>query len=325
MTKKPAEFTSNYFSISNVNRQVVDGAEYVRLHASDRFGSRRHAFERRAFAIFTKAMESYLRKHPHLDFMHPKNPIPRIVYLPPALKSWAAYMPGGFATFHVHNPDRTHLHSGKKLDYLTKNLFRHSSDAIGLRSRAYAMAWYLQGHFASHSHISWLSIASGTGQPAYDAAQLFNDNKDFHLCDLDEKALAYAVELADEYAINPASIHTHRVDVTDGQRLAALLAETQPNIIEAMGLFEYLDDETATTLLRRLKVGATKGSVLVFTNMHAGHPQLQLHKRGLGWPGVIPRTVEQTRALIKAAGYPDSTLTVLQPDDDVYAVYGLIL
>ncbi len=177
MAKQPAEFTTDYFSISHVDRRVIDGAEYIRLHASDRFGSRRHTLERRAFAIFTRGMESYLRKHPHLDFKHPKNPIPRIVYMPPALKSWAAYMPGGFATFHVHNPDRTHLHSGKKLDYLTKNLFRHSSDAIGLRSRAYAMAWYLHGHFASHGHISWLSIASGTGQPTYDAAQLFDGSK----------------------------------------------------------------------------------------------------------------------------------------------------
>lgn len=325
MTKKPADFTTEYFSISQVESRMVDDATYIRLHASDRFGTRRHALERKAFALFTRGMEAYLRKRPHLDFHHPKNPIPRIVYLPPALKSWAAYMPGAFATFHVHNPDRTHLHNGRKLDYLTRNLFRHSSDAIGLRSRAYAMAWYLHGHFSDRDHISWLSIASGTGQPTFDAAQLFRGQKTFHLCDLDDTALEYAKELASEYHIKPRNLHVYHVDVTDQTQLQSLLSTTSPNIIEAMGLFEYLDDATAITLLSQLKKGATKGSVLVFTNMHAHHPQLQLHKRGLGWPGVIPRTVDQVRVLISSAGFANDSLTVLQPDDSVYAVYGITL
>ncbi len=299
------------------------GASQIKLHASDRFSKPRHAIERKAFSIFTRGMEAYLRRRPHLDFEHPKNPIRWIVYLPPALKAWAEYMPGGFATYHVHNPDHKRLRSGESIDYITRNLFRHSSDAIGLRSRAYAMAWFLHDHFKDAKQVSWLSIASGTGQPTYDAARLLKADKTFHLCDLNIEALEFACQLAKEYGISKNEIYTYRKDLRKKDAVESLMKSAKPSIIEAMGLFEYLDDGQVVELLERIRKGMKKGSVLVFTNMKVDHPQLQIHKRGLGWPGVIPRSVKEVQGLIEQAGFTAKQTTILLPDDDVYAVYGL--
>lgn len=323
MAKKPADFTTDYFSIRILDRSTRTGANYIKLHAGDRFSKPRHALERKTFSMFTRGMEAYLRRRPHLDFDHPKNPIRRIVYFPSALKAWAAYMPGGFATFHVHNPDRKRLKSGENIDYITRNLFRHSSDAIGLRSRAYAMAWFIHDHFKDKSQVSWLSIACGTGQPTFEAARLLKGDVTFHLCDLDIEALEFATKLAKEYGISDEVLYTHRNDLRKKDTVETLMKKTQPTVIEAMGLFEYLDDDEAVTLLKRLRKGMKKESVLVFTNMRSAHPQLQIHKRGLGWPGVIPRTVNQVRVLMDKAGFTAKQTTVLLPDDDVYAVYCL--
>lgn len=323
MAKKATTFTSEAFSLHVIETTKLDDVTYVRLHTKDRFGAARHALERRAFGLFTRALEAYLRRRPHLDFNHPKNIIRRIVYLPPALKSWAAYMPGGFATFHVHNPDRTHLQNGKKIDYLTRNLFRHSSDAIGLRSRAYAMSWFVHLHFNHHKHIRWLSVACGTGQPTFDAARLFDSGKTFYLADINTDALDFARQLAGEYGIDDAQVMTVQLDLTDKKKVGQLLNEAAPHITDAMGLFEYLSEPDAVKLLENIREHMPADGVLVFTNMHADHPQLQVHKRGLGWPGVIPRTTDEVLALIKKAGFASNQITVLLPDDNVYAVYGL--
>jgi SAM-dependent methyltransferase len=323
MVQKTENFISDAFSIHVIETRQEKKVTYVRLHADDRFGRRRHALERKAFGVFTGALEAYLRRRPHLDFNHPKNIIRRIVYLPPALKSWAAYMPGGFATFHVHNPDHTHLHNGKKIDYLTRNLFRHSSDAIGLRSRAYAMSWFIYRHFSHRKHIRWLSIASGTGQPTFDAARLFDSSKTFYLADINTQALDFARELARVYGIEDQQLMTINADVTDAKKSELLFNEAQPHITDAMGLFEYLDEPTAIKLLKNIRTHMPTDGVFVFTNMHADHPQLQVHKRGLGWPGVIPRTTGEVLSMVKKAGFLPEHTTVLLPDDNVYAVYGL--
>ncbi|MBH1955991.1 class I SAM-dependent methyltransferase [Candidatus Saccharibacteria bacterium] len=321
MSKKPADFTSDQFSLRVLDETLNGEVMAIRLHASDRFSTKRHLLERKTFALFTRAMEAYLRKRPHLDFEHPKNHIRKIIYVPPALRAWAAYMPGGFATFHVHNPDRKKLRSGKKIDYITRNLFRHSSDAIGLRSRAYAMSWYLQGIYKDEAKLRWMSIACGSGQPTFDAARLFDGEKNFYLCDIDKNALALADELAHEYGIAKSSVHLIEHDLKRPGVLEALVVDAQPQIIEAMGLFEYLDEGEAVEMLRKIRGTMSKGGSFVFSNMHADHPQLQVHKRGLGWPGVLPRTSDQVKDLIEKAGFGPNQLTILLPDDNVYAVY----
>jgi len=323
--KKNATFTSNYFTLKPEKRWQENDVSYVRLRANDRFGNRRHSFERRIFSAVTAQMEKYLRKRPHLDATHPKNYVTKIIYFPSAMRAWAAYMPGGFATFHVHNPDRTHLKSGHKIDYITKNLFKHASDAIGLRSRAYAMAWWLHGIYSDRKQLSWLSIATGTGQPTFDAARLFDADVTFHLTDISSEALSFAKTIAEEYGVKKNKLHLSQLDLRKKKAYEALLDESKPDIIEAMGLFEYLSDAEASQLIKRTLSRAKKGSTMIFTNMHSDHPQLSTHKRGLGWPDVIPRTPDEVLKIMTSAGVKRQQISILLPDDSVYAVYAVAL
>lgn len=318
---RPSDVTTPYFSIETIEHGEIAGINTLHVHASDRFHSRRHALERRLVTLFTRTLDRYLRKRPHLTFDHPRNHVRRIVYFPPAFRAWTAYMPGGFATYSVHNPDHKRLYSGKKVDLITKNLFRHSTDAIGLRSRAYAMAWIVHYLAGKNRQVRWLSLAAGTGQPTFDAAKILPAETTFYLCDIDGEALRFARQLAKSYDIDDNALYTSQLDINREGVLERLMHDAEPNVIDAMGFFEYIDDDEAVEVLATMKKTMRPDSVFVFTNMLSSRKQLDIHKRGMGWPGVIPRSVEQVALLMTKAGIAKSRQTVILPDDGVYAVY----
>jgi SAM-dependent methyltransferase len=241
------------------------------------------------------------------------------------MRAWAQYMPGGFATYHVHNPERMQIKNGKKLDYITKMLFRHSYDGRGLRSRSYAMAWWLHQNITEKSNgIRWASIACGTGQPTFDASAVFKYPTHYLLIDSDQEALSFAQKLAKSYDIDSNRLTLRQLNVTSQKReLEDELKLFAPDCIDAMGLLEYLSDRDAASLLNHLYRQLPKGGLLVFTNMLDSHPHLEVHKRALCWPGVNVRSEADVLNLLKSADIPAKATTILLPDDGVYGVYGV--
>ncbi len=322
MVKRPInDITTPFFSVSVVKNDKIQGIDTYRVEAKDRFHAWPHHISRRAVSIFTRTLDRYLRKRPHLTFDHPRNHVRRIVYFPPAFRAWTAYMPGGFATYSVHNPDHKRLYSGKKIDMITKNLFRHSIDAIGLRSRAYAMAWYAHHATSGKKDITWLSIAAGTGQPVFDATKIIPANKRYYLCDMDGEALRFARQLSKTYDIDDEDIFTSKLDLTREGVLERLMADTRPDVVDAMGFFEYLDDKRAVEVLIAIRKSLKSGGVFIFTNMLDTRKQLDVHKRGMGWPGVIPRSVKQVSHLMTKAKIQKDSQKLILPEDGVYGVY----
>lgn len=317
----PDRFVADDFTLDVVRHETHNDVTTTHVKVRDRFTAKRHSVHRAAVRLFLRQLERHLRARPHLTFDHPRNIVPRLVYLPPAVRSWAAYMPGAFATQPVHNPDTARLQDGTKLDYITKNLFRHSVDATGLRSRAYAMAWYVR-HTAPATHtLRWLSLASGTGRQTLDAASLLRKRAHLTLTDIDSEALAVAAKLAHDYERTVRSVVTVLLDATDKQAVRKIMSKTTPDVIDAMGLFEYLSDEQAVELIRTVITAAQPKACFVFSNMRPTHPELQLHKRGVGWPGVIVRETDQVVALLQRAGVTGKSIDIVLPDDNVYAVY----
>lgn len=315
-----------YFSLEVVaDEKTKSGVRRVRVHAKDKYSRKRYRIERQAVKIFANGLQRYLVKRPHKDASSKRNVARSLTYLAPAMRAWAQYMPGGFATYHVHNPERMQIKNGKKLDYITKMLFRHSYDGRGLRSRSYAMAWWLREHITEKSNgIRWASIACGTGQPTFDASAIFKYPTHYLLIDSDEEALLFARKLAETYDIEKNRLTVRQLDVTRQRReLEDELKLFAPDCIDAMGLLEYLTDKRATALLGHLYQQLPKGGLLVFTNMLDSHPHLQVHKRALCWPGVYVRSEKEVLALLAEAGVPTSATTVLLPDDGVYGVYGV--
>lgn len=320
--KVTTTYTTKLFTLTSLPPSVQNGVRVTRLKTRDRFNARRHALERKLFGLFAGGVQRYLKNRPHLDFDHPKNYARKVVFIPRSMRAWAAYMPGAFATHPVHNPDTLRLKEGQKIDYMTRNLFRHSVDAIGLRARAYAMAWFVHKKFGEQEErLRWLSLAAGTGQPTYDAATLFETAPEIYLTDIDRDALAFARSLRSEYDLAKSDVHIENLDVTDKKATEGLIKTFRPHVIDMMGMVDYLDDKESVKVIKGIYSVMPIGSVLLFDNMQPSHPGLDAHQRGIGWPGVIPRRVSDVLECIEKAGVPHRAIDVLLPDDGVYGVY----
>ena len=312
------------FSLHATGETSEVGYKVTKLHVTDRYHHRSFKLERTLFLTFTNQLQKYLAKRPHVSFEHKRNLARPLVYLPPGVKAWTAYMPGGLATQPVHSPETKTLASGKRIDLMTRRLFRHSIDAIGLRTRAYIMTWRLKRLLEANEPVVWLSLASGSGQPVYDAIGVVGPEKfrSVVITDSDEETLAFANKLAKKEGVTTHSnLYIEHLDVFDDKEFDKLFRVHEPTVVDAMGLFEYLNVEQGAHLLSRVYDKLPDGGTFIFTNMSPEHPHLDLHQRGLGWPGVIPRTVQDMAKIIKKSAVPKDSVEVFRADDKVYNVY----
>ncbi len=253
----------------------------------------------------------------------------------PALTHWRKHhVPTAAALVPLQRPDRRVLADGTPFSAHDDDWYRHSLDAIGIRSRAAIMGEVLQRSVADagrHTH-RWLSLACGASIPVFETAQALRaDGHDVEitLADFDGTALELARELAHEYALE-GCVELARMNVLNAERLASL-ARAPYDVIDILGLFEYLPDGDRVTE-RRVTLGAigllreaqrllASGGTLVFANMLDTHPQLGFTLNVIQWPYLTPRSVADVEALMRAAGLPADTCSAYVANDGVYAVY----
>lgn len=327
MTAEQPDFQNNRFSLSLAGQQSVGGLKVRTVNVKDRYNHRRYALERRLFAAFTNQLQGYLSKRPHIDFDHPRNFVRRLVYLPPGIRAWSAYMPGGLATYSVHNPEHKRLAGGRKVDYMTRALFRHSTDALGIRSRAYVLSYLVASMVESkgQKNVNWLSLASGSGQPVYDTLDDLTETAfTVTITDHDQASLDFAKQVYKFERPHVRKIDFVQLDVLDGSELEQLIDRTKPDLVDAMGLFEYLRPAAASELIRRIYEKLPKGAELIFTNMSSSNPHRDLHQRGLGWPGVIARPITEVADILDSSGVVPGSIEVYSPTDKVYNIYRVI-
>lgn len=324
MSKKSSnDLLTPHFSITIDKVSTLHGVQVQTVTVKDVYSRRRYALERALFLAFTNSLQRYLAKRPQVQFSDRRNIARTLTYLPAGVKAWSAYMPGAFATYPVHNPETKTLVHGQKLDPVTRRLFRHSVDAIGLRNRAHILAWAAQQQHVTSKQKVWLSIAAGSGQHVYDSLALLGRAGDYtvYITDIDALVLEFAKEICKIERPPARRVSFHVLDALSSSQLARQLAVARPTIIDMMGLVEYLQPEQIVRLVRTLYKALDDGGMIVFTNMSTTHPHIDLHQRGLGWPGVNVRTIKELVAMIEKAGVPLRHVTVFKSQDKVYNVF----
>lgn len=325
MTQQRAQEYDYFTVVRNRRQEMPEGYVRISLTVRDHFSRSRYALERLVIRTAGNILNRYLSKRPQTKFDSRINLARTFVYASPSFHTLYDYMPGGFVTYHAYDPHKKRLKNGKRLDPIARSFFRHASDGLGVRSRAYAMAWRTATRYESATEVRWMSIACGVGQATFDAARLLPGDVSYHMLDMDNDALEAARTLSVDYNIPPALLQTTYLDVvSQGDELTTYLTTFQPTIVDAMGLFEYLSEDDAVALLRRIYAQLQTGASLFFTNMLPTHPHLHVHQRGMGWPGVIVRSERAVVALCERAGIPVGSVTALRPDDGVYAVYEVV-
>jgi hypothetical protein len=78
---------------------------------------------------------------------------------------------------------------------------------------------------------------------------------------------------------------------------------------------------SASDFLRvALQFAQPSGGTVVLSNMLDTHPQLDFVLRVVQWPYIQPRSISGLSAMIEQAGVAKDKVTLLLPDDGVYAV-----
>ena len=318
----------SYTLTVGTTRQVA-GMKATRLVVHDRYSKLlRHRIERRMVRSFTNFLQWYLLHRPSMEFESPGNVSRLLTYLPSGMRAWRSYMPGGVATYHAYKPTQKRMPNGKTLDIITRSFFRHTYDAVGLRSRAHMMAWAIEPVVAdAKGKVQWVSIAGGSGQPVFDAIADYppdvQASVSLTITDIDPTMLAFAQRVAADQNIHVAHLNFVQVDVVKQRELSQVL-KNNPTIVDAMGLFEYLTPSQCVRLLHTIYHHLPAGGVLLFSNMSPRHPHLHVHQRALGWPGVIQRTIQEVAACMQKASIPKEAQSVYYDQDGVYNVYKVV-
>lgn len=315
------------YTLIEIGSRHVGDVPVTRVDARDKYTrGLPYKVERRLVRSFTAFLQWYLQSYPTLKFESSKNIAKHLVYMPAGMRAWREYMPGGFATYHVHSPHLKDMQNGKRLDVITRAFFRHTHDAVNVRTRAYIMDWIATEALGRiEGEKRWLSLAGGSGQPVYD---VFNELGDedrqesrLVIADNNPDVLEFANQIYRSANLPIKNVQFKNVDVSDLRAVESLMTTEMPHVVDAMGLFEYLDDRASVELLRTVYATMPVGGVMIFTNMWIKRPQLDVHKRALGWPGVIPRSIRSVVGLMSEAGIPRQCQAVYHDDDGVYCVY----
>lgn len=315
--------------VTPLSQSQVGSTHVYSLRVQDGYHEPWHKLERFATRLVGARMEAYLAKRPHLDFDHPKNTAKKMLYSLPAWSEWATLMPGALALEPIHHPKQKRLPTGRRLDPLTSRIFRHSLDTVGVRTRTLAGGWIAYAYASERpgQPLNWVSLAGGTAAPTMlmvHAAGINRGTMRYTNIDRDNWAVDIAKEVADFEGLQPQLTQLLVADIFDKKVLHQAVLPGTADIIDLMGIFEYLDEQQSVKLLKLAYELLKPNGLIIACNMRSDHPQLNLHKRGVGWPSVIQKSIDDLISVCQQSGLNPDQLTIYQPLDGVYNVMRIV-
>jgi SAM-dependent methyltransferase len=211
------------------------------------------------------------------------------------------------------------------VDQYARDVFMFAQDSIGIRTRAAIMkrSALEVASALPEDELTIVSLGSGAAVPTIDAVSAIKDKlgKDvkMELCDLDGESLEIAKQLVEEAGIPAESVSSYEGHFI--RKLHELKKQgASVDIVEALGLWEYLKRDVAVSLLRDAKTLVRPGGVIIVSNMLSNRRQLKFNQFGVGWPYVVPRSEDELVDIVAEAGFDTQNLTFSIPQDGVYGV-----
>ena len=255
------------------------------------------------------------------------NPVSEWVYDSPGMREWRSELvPRAVALYPMQRPDIDQLPlSGGEIDPVARSFFVDALDSIGIRTRAKIMTSIADRYIEDGA--KWVSLACGAAVPVLDALQSGRraEAMELHLVDLDPTALDFAEELASERGVDQKhTLMRHELNLlrqlVKTDQLVDDLGEESADLVDALGIFEYFNQQTSTQFMKNAFRLVKPGGALIAANMLLDRPELDFNQRGIGWPKIFPRSIDQLREIIVSAGLPLEQVTMSIPQDGVYVV-----
>jgi len=224
------------------------------------------------------------------------------------------------------------IDEGTDVEVGSRDFFKGVFDAIAVRTRANeAMemaADYIERklpHSKDQELVS-ASLACGAAGPVYKLVNgLSNKGYGFSkiiLTDSDPMALATAVGLARSTDLEEIIDVQLRNLITEP--LTAFIQEKSVDLVDLLGLFEYLPEELSVELLNNVREIVRPGGLIIFGNMLDARPQQVFFSSVVKWPTLQQRSIKTVLDIVHKAGFSLEDISVRVPTEGVYAVYSLL-
>ena len=199
---------------------------------------------------------------------------------------------------------------GKLLNYF---LFS-SPSANAVRNRAKVVQGFIQYHLGQKRNLAVASIASGPAREIAGIVRVLNDLGEgakiiWTLFDQDKEALDNARKNVPHHASLEYSFKNHGVKDLLQNRVNL----GPQDIIYSLGLFDYLEDKVATSLIKRLYAEVIPGGLLLIGNYHPSNPLRALMEGTLEWY-LIHHTEEEMLALAKGGAPEGRHIVMAEPE-----------
>lgn len=187
--------------------------------------------------------------------------------------------------------------------------FYHRQDApTAVRNRKeYFCSVYAEMCAQREGGVSVLNLASG---PCRDVAEAITqagssaDGSSFHCVDIEKAAIAYAMQMVEPHA----SLISFQWELSN---VFKFQPTRQYDLVWSAGLFDYLDDKAAVSILRRMWDSTGKGGKLLAGNFHPRNTSRNYMEWGGNW-FLRYRTEEDLLELCERAGIPREDTTIEQ-------------
>lgn len=255
------------------------------------------------------------------------------------LAIWRDLVPTAEALEYLTNPTEGRMISNRngvesKISTETAIQLRFVDDAVGIRDRAVAMQDIVEAHLAelreSKKSVRWLSLASGTAEPAIAAARAAQDlaklegdelNVSLTVADYDGKSLKYVKKNAHRYGFE-GEVNTILQNILTehlSEELAAATGSSELyDVVENMGFEEYLPQDgdelkakkgqglpQASEFTKRAYDLVKPGGILISGNMVLDRPQRDFVFGVVDWPIINARSEESILRVYDKAGILD--------------------
>ena len=179
-----------------------------------------------------------------------------------------------------------------------------------------------------------MSLGSGAAVPNIQATRAVEDTleKAIHwdLYDVDPTALRYAAKMTTAASFRSSTFEFGRTlpqNHEDEPQFAGrsyIEARSRENgsldMVDALGLWEYLDFKQAKAFLKMLYPKLKEEGSMIVSNMRTERPFPHYNQRAVGWPKLYMRTEAELIDIVEAAGINPMNVTITTPEDGVYAV-----
>ena len=223
---------------------------------------------------------------------------------------------------------------GGGLDKRSLEYFTYMVDGIGLRARARVYRELLVDAAEGRDDLQILSIGSGAAVPNIEATERLEGlQKAIHwnFYDINPEALGFAKQLIGDsqfeyssfdYGPEKLNPDTGVLEPTGRNFFRAFgeVANESVDVVDALGLWEYLPHDTAVKFLQGLYVKLKPGGSMIVSNMLPDRPQKQFNLRAVGWPGLYLRGDTDLLDIVDTAGLDTKDATITHTNDGVYAV-----